>query len=109
MSEELPYSKGTIKLTWINQKDNTILESAMYKSVDEALKNVPKNIKKGDFLIFELASTDGVQYKWKLLPYGRYSQYKYGMEFFDNDLIFYGAVAFGLFGVYSLLKVLKVF
>ena len=109
MSEELPYSKGTIKLTWINPKDNTILESAMYQSVDEALKNIPKTIKKNDFLIFELVSTDGVQYKWKLLPYGRYAQYKYGMEFFDNDFIFYGAVAVGVFGIYSLMKVLKIF
>jgi len=109
MSENLPYGKGTIKLTWINPKDYNILESAMYNSVDEALQNIPKNIKKNDFLLFELVSTDGVQYKWKLLPYGRSNQYKYGMEFFDNDLVFYGFVGLTLFGVYSVLKVLKIF
>jgi hypothetical protein len=109
MSENLPYGKGTIKLTWINPKDYNILESAMYNSVDEALKNIPKNIKKNDFLIFELVSTDGVEYKWKLLPYGRSSQYKYGMEFFDNDFVFYGVLGLSLFGVYSVLKVLKIF
>jgi hypothetical protein len=109
MSENLPYGKGTIKLTWINQNDYNILESAMYSSVNEALKNVPKNIKKNDFLIFELVSTDGVQYKWKLLPYGRSNQYKYGMEFFDNNLVFYGLMGLSLFGIYSLFKVLKIF
>jgi hypothetical protein len=109
MSENLPYNKGTIKLTWINPKDNTILESSMHESVDEAIKNVPKNIKKNDFLIFELIDTNGIQYKWKLLPYGRYSQYKYGMEFFDNDFIVYGVIGLSLIGVYSLFKMLKVF
>ena len=109
MSENLPYGKGTIKLTWINPNDYNILESAMYSSVNEALKNIPKNIKKNDFLIFELVSTDGVQYKWKLLPYGRSNQYKYGMEFFDNNLVFYGLMGLSLFGIYSLFKVLKIF
>ena len=105
---ELPYNKGTIKLTWINPKDYSILESSMHSSVDDALKNVPKNIKRNDFLIFELVSTDGTSYKWKLLPYGRSNQYRYGMEFFDNDLVFYGVVALTLFGIYSGLKVLKI-
>lgn len=109
MSENLPYGKGTIKLTWINPNDYNILESAMYSSVNEALKNIPKNIKKNDFLIFELVSTDGVEYKWKLLPYGRSNQYKYGMEFFDNNLVFYGLMGLSLFGIYSLFKVLKIF
>jgi len=107
--DKLPYKTGTIKLTWINPKDYNILESSMHYSVDEALKNVPKNIKKHDFLIFELVSTDGVQYKWKLLPYGRANQYKYGMEFFDNDLVFYGFIALTIFGTYSFLKLIKVF
>jgi hypothetical protein len=109
MTNEIPYDKGTIKLTWINPKDYTILESAMFDSVSEALKNVPTNIKHNDFLIFELVTTDGVQYKWKLLPYGRYSQYKNGMEFFDNPILFYGVIGLTIFGVYSMFKMLKVF
>ena len=72
---ELPYKKGTIKLTWINPKDNTILESAMFDSVDEALKNLPTDIKPNDFLIFQLTQTDGKNYRWKLLNYGKYYQY----------------------------------
>jgi len=101
---DLPYNKGTIKLTWINPKDNTILESSMFSSVGEALKNLPADIEPNNFLIFELYQTDGKKYKWKLLPYGRYSQYKYGMEFFDNDLIFYSTITLTLIGVIFILK-----
>ena len=39
--EDLPYKLGTIKLTWINPTDYTILESKMFDSVEEALKNIP--------------------------------------------------------------------
>jgi hypothetical protein len=34
------------------QRDNTILKSAMFSSVDEALKNLPTDIKRNDFLFF---------------------------------------------------------
>ena len=70
MNNELPYELGTIKLTWINPKDYTILASKMFLSVDEALKSLPKNIKSNEFLIFELIKSAGVSYEWKLLPYG---------------------------------------
>lgn len=109
MNENLPYSKGTIKLTWINRKDNTLLESSMHDSVEDALINVPKNIKKNDILIFELVETDGNSYKWKLLKYGRYYQYKYGMDVFDNDILFYGIIGLTIFGAYSFLKSVKIF
>lgn len=102
--DNLPYKKGTIKLTWINPKDNTILESSMFNSLEEALNNLPTNIKKNDFLIFELYDTDGQKYKWKLLPFGRYYQYKYGMEFYDNDFLFFGTIILTLLGVIFILK-----
>ncbi len=109
MSEELPYNIGTIKLTWINPKDNSVLESAMFYSVNEALKNIPKGIHRNDILIFELTETDGNRYKWKLLPYGRHWQYKYGMEFLDNDVVFYGVIGLAIFGMYSVFKLVKIF
>ena len=102
--DEIPYKKGTIKLTWINKKDNTILESAMFDSVDEALKNLPTDIKHNDFLIFQLTQTDGKNYRWKLLNYGKYYQYKYGMEFLDNDLVFYSTIIFALLGILFIIK-----
>ena len=52
--EDLPYKLGTIKLTWIDPNDYTILESKMYDSVEEALKNIPTNIKKNQYMIFKL-------------------------------------------------------
>jgi len=109
MEENLPYGKGTIKLTWINPKDYSILESSMFDNVSDALANVPKDIKKNDFLIFELVNTDGVAYKWKMLPYGRHSQFKSSMTFLDNDLMFYGLMGLSVFGIYSLFKALKIF
>ena len=47
--EDLPYELGTIKLTWINPSEYTILESKMFDSVDEALQNIPTNIKKNEY------------------------------------------------------------
>ena len=40
--DELPYSKGTIKLTWIDPSNYEILHSAMYDTLDGALSNLPK-------------------------------------------------------------------
>jgi len=76
----------------------------MFDSVDEALKNLPADIKHNDFLIFELTQTDGVNYRWKLLKYGKYYQYKYGMEFLDRDLIFYSTMIFTFIGIYTIIK-----
>ena len=101
---ELPYKVGTIKLTWINPRDNTILESAMFRSVDEALKNLPTDIKRNDFLLFQLIQTDGEKYRWKLLNYGKFYQYKYGMEFLDSDLLFYGTLLFTVLGFLYIIK-----
>ena len=42
MEDELPYSKGTIKLTWIDPKNYEILNSSMYQTLDDALKNATK-------------------------------------------------------------------
>ena len=104
--EELPYKIGTIKLTWINPKDYTILESKMFDSVDEALKNIPKNIKREDYMIFKLIKTDGTAYQWKLLPYGNHSEFIRSMEFRNNKFLFYGSLALSVMGAIFVLKLI---
>lgn len=104
--EDLPYKLGTIKLTWINPSDYTILESKMFDSVDEALKNLPSNIKKEDFMIFKLTKTDGTAYEWKLLPYGNHSEFIRSMEFRNNKFLFYGSIALGVMGAIYVLKLI---
>lgn len=104
--EDLPYKLGTIKLTWINPSDYTILESKMFDSVDEALKNLPSNIKKEDFMIFKLNKTDGTAYEWKLLPYGNHSEFIRSMEFRNNKFLFYGSMALGVMGAIYVLKLI---
>jgi hypothetical protein len=104
--EDLPYKIGTIKLTWISPSDFTILESKMFDSVDEALKNIPKGINKEDFMIFKLIKTDGTAYEWKLLPYGNHSEFIRSMEFRNNKFIFYGSIALSIIGAIFVLKLM---
>lgn len=102
--KELPYKLGTIKLTWINPKDFTILDSKMFGSVEEALENIPSNIKKNEFMIFKLIKSDGVAYEWKLLNYGKHNNFIRSMEFRDNKLYYYGSMVLGVLGAIYLLK-----
>jgi hypothetical protein len=104
--EELPYKLGTIKLTWINPTDYTILQSQMFDSVEQALKNIPSNIKKNDYMIFKLSKTDGTAYEWKLLPYGKHYDFVRSMEFRNNKLYYYGSMGLGVLGAFYLLKLL---
>lgn len=104
--EDLPYKLGTIKLTWINPTDYTILDSKMFDSVEEALQNTPSNIKKNEYMIFKLIKTDGTAYEWKLLPYGNHSDFVRSMEFRDNKLYYYGSMGLGVLGAIYLLKLL---
>ena len=102
MADELPYSKGTIKLTWIDPKNYEILNSAMFETIDGALSKVPKDNE--NWMLFRLESTDGINYTWKLLPYGQYKEYINGMKFRDNPLMYYGGLALMIFGAYSLIR-----
>lgn len=102
MAEELPYTKGTIKLTWIDPKNYEILNSAMFETIDGALSKVPKDNE--NWMLFRLESTDGINYTWKLLPYGQYKEYINGMKFRDNPLLYYGGLALMIFGAYSLIR-----
>jgi hypothetical protein len=100
--DEIPYSKGTIKLTWIDPSNYEILHSAMYQDVESALRNIPKGNE--NWMIFRLEETDGIHYSWKLLPYGQYKEYISGMKFRDNKVLYYGGLALMVYGAFSILK-----
>ncbi len=104
--EDLPYKLGTIKLTWINPTDYNILQSKMFDSVEEALLNIPSNIKKNEYMIFKLIKTDGTAYEWKLLPYGIQSQFLKSMKFRDNKFLYYGSMTLGIIGAFYLIKII---
>ena len=102
MAYELPYSVGTIKLTWIDPSNYEILHSAMFETIDGALSKAPQDNE--NWLVFKLEKTDGVNYSWKLLPYGQYKEYVSGMKFRDNKVLYYGGLALMIYGAYSVLK-----
>jgi len=104
---DLPYKEGTIKLTWINPNDYSILQSKMFDTVQQALENVPEYLDKNNFLVFKLIKTDGNSYEWKLLNIGRSSEYLNGMKFRDNKLLFYGSMGLAFLGFIYLLKLVS--
>jgi len=104
MADELPYSVGTIKLTWIDPSNYEILNSAMFETIEGALSKAPQDNE--NWLIFKLEKTDGVNYSWKLLPYGQYKEYISGMKFRDNKVLYYGGLALMIYGAFSILKML---
>lgn len=98
-----PYKVGTIKLTWIDPDNYKILSGKMFNTVEEALNNIPKS-KGNNWLLFKLLKTDGEEYNWELLPYGKYKGYETGMKYRDNKLLYYGSISLMLLGAYYLIK-----
>lgn len=102
MENSNTYPVGTLKLTWINPNDYTILDSMMFKSeqLDKALIEADK---KKDWMIFQLTWTKNDSYSWKLLPYGTADEFVRSMKIKDSLIIPYIAIAgAGLF-IYLLL------
>lgn len=98
------YQKGTIKLTWINPNDFSILESSMYDTIDSAIKSVGD---KKNWMLFELSSVEGDRYSWKLLPYGKYKAFLNGMKFRDSgfyEISILLVAGLSIFGLYKLIK-----
>jgi hypothetical protein len=101
------YEIGTIKLTWINPKDVTLLESKMYKKEDlqKALDDAKS---KPDFMIFTLVKTGRKdEFQWKLMPYGEADRFVRSMQLSKNPIIPYlGIVVAGLalYGAYKLVN-----
>jgi|TARA_R100000908_G_C3697637_1_gene109418 hypothetical protein len=103
--DNLPYNKGTIKLTWIDPKDYTILNSRMFTNLQDAKLSVPQTKSKGNnFLFFQLSETDGNSYSWKLLPYGKHKEYVNGMKLKDNPIYKFGIPLLALVGGFFIVK-----
>lgn len=77
------YEIGTLKLTWINPNDYTILESKMF-SKDELTKALRESESKPDWMLFQLETTKDDAYKWKLLPYGTADSFLRSMKIRNN-------------------------
>ena len=100
------YGEGTIKLTWINPKDFTRLESKMF-SKDELSNAVAEGKRLGKFMIFKLETTANDEYTWKLLDYGQSKDFVRSMEFRESPiskLLVGGIVALAIYGGYKLIK-----
>lgn len=107
MKNNLPYSPGTIKLTWIDPNNYKILNSQMFGSVQDALNNTDQIESLGNnWLIFELVQTDGQKYQWKVLPYGKHKGYVNGMKLRDNLFLRYGSILLMVLGAYMLYKLI---
>jgi hypothetical protein len=100
--KEALYGSGTIKLTWINPNDYSILESKMFPK--EKLQQALEESKgKNKWMIFELKSNTGDQYSWSLLPYGEAKTFVKTMKF--RDSVWYPVlIGAGILGVIYLIS-----
>lgn len=98
---------GTIKKTWIDPSDYTILKSKMFNNLQDAKLFEPES-KRDNYLYFQLQSygKDDLIYTWKLLPYGKHSEYVNGMKLKDNPIAKYGIPALALCGAFFLGKMI---
>ena len=103
------YRIGTLKLTWIDSKDYTILKSIMFKKdeLNKALEYAKQF--NNNFMLFELTETKNDSYTWKLLPYGDSRRFLTTMKLHDN-LLFKPLIILGsLLAIYGAYKVFKTF
>lgn len=104
MAKDLPYKEGTIKLTWIDPKDFTVLNSDMFNTVEDAVESAKNRGLGKDYLIMKLVKTNGKRYEWILLNEGEYSRYITGMKISKNPVLKYGSMALMALGVIYVLK-----
>jgi hypothetical protein len=100
------YPIGTLKLTWINPTDFSVLESTMFdkNNLAQALKMAKT---KPNFMLFQLIENKGDYYKWKLLPYGEYDKFIYHMKVNNSPITPFAVLAiigFAAYGVYKTFK-----
>jgi hypothetical protein len=100
------YSAGTIKLVWIPKENYTIMESKMFDSIEDAT-SYANSVGRKDYMLMSLIETKDHYYKWKVLPYGKYNSYKYGMKISESPIIKFGSAFLIVFGAYSLFKSIK--
>ena len=91
------YQLGTIKLTWIDPNDYTVLESKMFKANELELALKTADTKK-DWMLFQLQKNYKDDYSWKLLPYGTSESFVRSMKLRDSLILPYiGIAGAGLF------------
>jgi hypothetical protein len=100
------YEVGTIKLTWINPSDFTILESKMYKK-DDLQKAISDAKTKPNFMLFTLLNVQGDQYQWKLLPYGEADRFVRSMQLSKSPMIAYAGIALSVLAIYGAYKIIS--
>lgn len=67
--------QGTIKIAWLEDKAEH-MSSRMFNTVEDA-EQFAKDTDKKDYLIFKLIEhKDMEEFKWELLPYGRFGLFK---------------------------------
>ena len=100
------YQPGTLKLTWINPNDFSVLESTMFdkNNLSGALKLAES---KPNFMLFELTETKGDYYKWKLLPYGEAKRFVFQMKMHHSKLMYIVGLALLGFAGYGIYKTIK--
>jgi hypothetical protein len=108
VDNDIPYKAGTIKLTWIDPRDYSILNGQMFDSLDQALDSAKTRNLGENWLVFQLRQTDGNRYEWDLLPYGKHKGYIQGMKLRDNPVLKFAVIALMAYGAYSLIKTLFV-
>jgi hypothetical protein len=96
------YNKGTIKLVWI-PNDYTQMESIMFDSIPNAMNHINKSGRE-DYMLMELIESDDKYYRWKVLPYGSWNGYNYGMKIFKNKIIMLSVLGLTIYGGYKLIK-----
>lgn len=101
------YDIGTIKLTWINPNDVTLLESKMYKKED--LNTALEEAKlKSDYMLFTLVKKGRKdEYQWKLMPYGQADRFVRSMQLSKNPIIPYlgfAVAGLAIYGAYKLVN-----
>jgi hypothetical protein len=104
------YPIGTLKLTWINPIDYTLLNSKMYAAdnIAEALKDGEiQKANGGNYMVMQLVSKNKDEYSWKLLPYGTYQEFLTGMQIRDSLFVKVTALAVVSLAVYGTYKLVR--
>jgi hypothetical protein len=100
------YEVGTIKLTWIDTSNYSILKSKMFRK-DKLQEAIADGEKLGRFMLFSLERTNNHNYTWKLLPYGQSNDFVRSMKLRDSLLAKVAIVGLAIFSVYGIVTYLS--
>jgi len=106
------YEVGTLKLTWINKNDYSLLDSKMFpKGSLESVKKYAEDNKLKDFMLFELVSNQkNNEFEWRLVPYGSANKFLFHMKAQDSLVawsIFALIIGFSIYGMSKAYKLTR--